>query len=185
MSLSDLASLGSFVSGVAVLASLIYLTLQVRQSERNQRAIAQQARASQLNDWNLRLADATLVESYYKGAYGDDDISLGQFRQFRMAFLAALLNLENSFLQHKAHLISDDVFDGVSSNAKIIFTRPGLRAMWKQSRSMHGTDFGRFLDQIISETPVATPRDDLADWMAAVVAEKKQAAQVADPASQF
>jgi hypothetical protein len=31
MSLSDLASLGSFVSGFAVLISLIYLALQVRQ----------------------------------------------------------------------------------------------------------------------------------------------------------
>jgi hypothetical protein len=32
MSLSDLAPLGSFVSGVAVLISLIYLSLQVRQA---------------------------------------------------------------------------------------------------------------------------------------------------------
>ena len=34
MSLSDLASLGSFVSGVAVLVSLIYLALQVRQPKK-------------------------------------------------------------------------------------------------------------------------------------------------------
>ena len=37
MSLTDLASLGSFVSGVTVLISLIYLALQVRQAEKNDR----------------------------------------------------------------------------------------------------------------------------------------------------
>jgi flagellar biosynthesis/type III secretory pathway M-ring protein FliF/YscJ len=52
MSLSDLAALGSFISGVAVLASLVFLffqmrqmTEQVRQSERNQRALMQQGRS--------------------------------------------------------------------------------------------------------------------------------------------
>ena len=45
MSLPDLASLGSFVSGIAVLGSLVFLYLQMRQigaqieqAERNQRA---------------------------------------------------------------------------------------------------------------------------------------------------
>ena len=38
MSLTDLASLGSLVSAIAVLISLIYLSLQVKQAERNQQA---------------------------------------------------------------------------------------------------------------------------------------------------
>ncbi len=38
MTLSDIASIGSLISGVAVLVSLAYLALQVRQTERNQRA---------------------------------------------------------------------------------------------------------------------------------------------------
>jgi hypothetical protein len=38
MSLSDLASLGSFVSGIAVVLSFVFLAMQIRQSARNQRA---------------------------------------------------------------------------------------------------------------------------------------------------
>jgi len=52
MSLSDLAAFGSFVSGLAVLVSLIFLLLQVRQTNRNQRALMQQgisARYLQMN----------------------------------------------------------------------------------------------------------------------------------------
>src|SRR5215472_17064452 len=57
MSLSDLASLGSFVSGVAVLASLIFLFFQIRQmpeqvkrSEKNQQAAVGQGRAAILTE---------------------------------------------------------------------------------------------------------------------------------------
>ena len=56
MSLSDLASLGSFVSGVAVLATLILVFFQMRQANLNQRSLMQQARASRA--MNLIMAQA-------------------------------------------------------------------------------------------------------------------------------
>ena len=37
MSLSDLASIGSFVGGAAVVVSFLFLGLQIRQGNRNQR----------------------------------------------------------------------------------------------------------------------------------------------------
>ena len=57
MSLSDLASLGSFVSGVGVLISLIFLYFQVRQvnaqvgqAEKNQQAAIRQERSAKVSD---------------------------------------------------------------------------------------------------------------------------------------
>jgi len=56
MSLSDLASLGSFVAGFAVLTSLVYLALQVRQSERNQQISIRHSRVSRTVELHLALA---------------------------------------------------------------------------------------------------------------------------------
>jgi len=39
ISLSDLAAIGSFISGVAVVVSFVFLAVQLRQNARNQRAI--------------------------------------------------------------------------------------------------------------------------------------------------
>ena len=57
MSLSDLAALGSFVSGLAVLVSLIFLYFQlrqvnrqVRQSEKNQLALMNQGVINRTSD---------------------------------------------------------------------------------------------------------------------------------------
>ena len=45
MTLADIADLSQVVASAAVVASLIYLAVQVGQSERNQRALIQQGRA--------------------------------------------------------------------------------------------------------------------------------------------
>jgi hypothetical protein len=172
MSLSDLASLGSFVSGIAVLASLVYLTLQVRQAERYQKAGVQQGRAARLVDTFLRLADSAMVNAYDKGADGDPDISATQLGQYRFFMRAAMFNVEDTFHQHKAGLIDDDVFAGTCSNIRTNAARPGWRAMWKQIRVSWGTEFRDFIDQIVVETPVATPADQLAVWLAAVALER-------------
>ena len=67
MSLSDLSALGSFVSGIAVLASLIYLILQVRQAERYQKASVQQGRAARLIAWSTDIAATEKMEAFKKG----------------------------------------------------------------------------------------------------------------------
>ena len=56
MSLFDLASIGSLVSGVAVLVSLVYLSVQVKKAERNQQASIRAAR----QDWLSRTIAARL-----------------------------------------------------------------------------------------------------------------------------
>jgi hypothetical protein len=61
MSLSDLASLGSFVSGVAVVATLVFLGLQMRQTNLNQRALMQQGRSARTADSMLRISEASEV----------------------------------------------------------------------------------------------------------------------------
>jgi hypothetical protein len=50
MNLSDLAAIGSLVSGIAVLVSLVYLAQQTRQNSKHTRALIQQGRAIQSAD---------------------------------------------------------------------------------------------------------------------------------------
>ena len=49
MTLADLASIGSFISGLGVLITLIYLGLQVRQAKLHQQGTIRQGRASRIN----------------------------------------------------------------------------------------------------------------------------------------
>ena len=63
MSLSDLASLGSFISGSAVAITLIFTLVQLRQNNRNLRAVMQQTRSDRYAEQILRPTEAFLCGS--------------------------------------------------------------------------------------------------------------------------
>ena len=66
MTLTDLASLGSFVSAVAVVISLIYLALQVRQNTRHSQALIQQGRAARISDAALKIAELRADDGFVR-----------------------------------------------------------------------------------------------------------------------
>src|SRR3954464_16022643 len=110
MSLSDLASIGSLISSIAVLVSLIYLAIQVRQAERNQQASIRQGRATRAVDIILATAEPALVEAMPKGACGAADLTPMQFGQFAAIYGAFLASAEDTWLQYKEGLLSEAVF---------------------------------------------------------------------------
>jgi len=63
MSLSDLAALGSFVSGVAVVVSFIFMALQMRQSNQNQKSLMQQGRSARTVDILMKMTEPGLSET--------------------------------------------------------------------------------------------------------------------------
>src|SRR5450755_4643097 len=94
MTLADLSSLGSFISGIAVLASLIFVGFQLRQNTQAVRATASQAHATNYHS----ITDAICVNedlariwlrglSHYEGLTEEDRLRFivftsGAFRFF-------------------------------------------------------------------------------------------------------
>jgi len=60
MSISDLAAIGSFVSGIAVAVTLVFLVIQIRQTNRNQRSLMQQGHLTMLVDASMRWAEPAM-----------------------------------------------------------------------------------------------------------------------------
>jgi hypothetical protein len=83
MSLSDLASIGSFVSAVAVVVTLAFLTLQMRQTNRNQRALMQQGRSARVADSVLKTAEPAMSERHTRGAAGDRSMTEAEVWSYR------------------------------------------------------------------------------------------------------
>jgi hypothetical protein len=179
MSLSQLGEIGSFVSGVAILTSLIFLYFQlrqinhqVRQAEKNQQSAIRQARASRSIGIALTGTNPSLADAFIKGAFGDEDISLTQHSQFSAVCRAIIINSEDTFYQHKDGLLDEASFVGFVAGMKGTMRYPGFRAQWKSVRRNHGTEFVEFMDKLVAETPVAPRVDILVRWAVSVGAEK-------------
>ena len=173
MALSDLASIGSFVSGVVVFVSLIYLSLQVRQAEKNQQASIRQGRTDRVVEINLKFSDPAVADAVDKGMTGAEDISRTELRQFRGFFRASFYNAEDSFYRHKEGLLNEAAFASYIASQRSAFILPGYRAAWKLTRNIFQAEFVEFMDKLLGEAPVLTISEDpLAQWKASVAKEK-------------
>ena len=177
MSFSDLASVGSFVSGFAVLVSLIYLSLQVKQAERNQQAAIRAARTSRIIDLMMGCTESSVAEAVVKGTRGAKDLSETQVFQFTSYGSARFFNAEDAFYQHREGLLNEFSIESVSDGLRVSFASPGLRAVYKRARNMLGREFVEFADALLSATPLAPDADLAVQFNADVAAERANTKQ--------
>jgi len=172
MSLSDLAALGSFVSGIAVLTSLIYLALQVRQSERNQQISIRHSRVSRSVELHLALADPAMADAWLHGSASPQEITQTEVSQFINLCRALFFHFEDSFYQRQESLLNDEAFETVVAGARFIARSPGVRAAWKIARPNFGGRFLDFMDGVVASAAAEPPVDlSLEAWKLAFAAE--------------
>jgi hypothetical protein len=172
MSLSDLASLGSFVSGLAVLTSLIYLALQVKQTERNQQISIRHSRASRIVELELALADPAVTDAWLHGSGSPQEITQAELGQFIHLCRALLFHFEDSFYQREEGLLNDDAFETVVAGTRLLARSPGWRAAWRVARPNFGGRFRDFMDGVVAGSAVEPPVDlSLEAWKVAFASE--------------
>ncbi|TFU03547.1 hypothetical protein EUV02_10315 [Polymorphobacter arshaanensis] len=172
MSLSDLVSIGSLLSSLAVLVSLIYLNRQVRQTDRNQQAAIRHGRSTRLVEILLAATDASLADALAKGLAGAEDISDTEVNQFIYYMNAFFNDAEDAYYQHESGLLNAEAFASFTASWRMALSTPGWRVAWKQRRALYHGSFGKFMDRIVAETPVRAVSSTVAQWKADVAAEK-------------
>jgi hypothetical protein len=110
MTLSDLSSLGSLVSALAVAGSLVYLGLQTHQAAKHTRALILQGRVERVVSHHLAIADSDLVSAWLienGDAPTEENI---RHRQFWLQGMAYDLSWEDTFAQYESGLLGGEQF---------------------------------------------------------------------------
>jgi hypothetical protein len=171
MSLLDLASIGSFVSGLAVLISLVYLNLQIRQSARNQRSLFLQGQAQRSMDFSIRMADPAYAPVWDKTLDCEGELTLTEYRQVRNLVIALARMTEEAYFQYREGLISQAVFEGIAGSLRPMFYFPRPRVFWRTTKIMFDPGFARIVDKMVEETPLSDGSTTLADFHRQVAEE--------------
>jgi hypothetical protein len=161
MSLADLAAIGSFVSGLAVLISLVFLYFQVRQmnfqaqqNARHTRALVFQGGAARASDQFLRMAEADLVAASIVGNGGVPTPEAIKRVQFEHMWRSHYISWDDNFSQHEAGLISDDLFGRLRSvMIEQLRGNPGYARLYADIVHQHSPDSGfhKFIDGALAE----------------------------------
>ena len=180
MSLSDLAALGSFISGVAVLISFVFLAFQMRQNAHNQRATVHNERTALTQDLTLALAgDKETSEIWHRGNAADPSLDITDTNRYYMIMLSIFWAYEEHFYQHRDGMIDESRWATTIRRLRSMSVAPGCRAAWRvASVRMFESDFADWVNKIMDETPAVSGSAVLANaWKEATRLELAAAAK--------
>ncbi len=153
MTLSDLANLSTFLSGIAVTASLIYLALQVHQNTKHTRALIRQGRASRAVTVTLAEAEAGMAAAIITANGGVATPERVQQQQYESFFYARLISFEDSFAQHDSGLMGKDGLELTRAMALRFYGQSGNRELWTRTKTP-GTKFTAFIDDVLAKAAI-------------------------------
>jgi hypothetical protein len=152
MSLEDLGNIGEFVAAVAVVISLVYLAVQIRQNTRSVRSATYQGLFDHIADFqNLFLANEKLGAVWSVGSSKPDSLSRGDRERFDLLVLRFFRQLETLHYQWREGLLNETLFRGWIHDSVRRAEQPGVQLWWDANRSIFGSEFQAWWDSTISE----------------------------------
>jgi hypothetical protein len=152
MSLSDLASIGSFVSGVAVVVSFLFLTMQLRQNTQSLRRAEGNATQSQISAFRLAIANNRDVAKVWVTGLSDggelDEIDSARFNTLMSETIWNYFHMWDRdqlgiWEAHEWKRLAPEV-------GQLLTTRRGAN-WWANGRLFCPPDYARAVDKTISD----------------------------------
>ena len=157
--LEALGNLGDFVGGVAVVVTLIYLAVQIRQNSRQMElnTASVQAAAYQAQLETTRLANMEIVRDKQLAEWTlispDELQNLDRADRFRLELLClgALRQRQHLFVQMQDGLVRSDLAATHDVGLRGLFGNPAMSELWSRSKTQFVPDFVRHVDGILSD----------------------------------
>jgi hypothetical protein len=148
MTLTDVASIGSLASGVAVLVSLIFVGVQVMQ---NTRAIRAQIHQNITDGWiGVCAISADHGRSFAEGLAADEKSFAAMPDEEKVVYMAAIFvffkHYENMYLQHREGFVRDEDWNAWVSHMFMYWRMPGVQLWWKARRDAFSPEFRNFIE---------------------------------------
>jgi hypothetical protein len=159
MTLEDLGNIGDFVGGIAVILTLIYLAIQIRQNTAQiaqngkiVKASAHQDYTALVHNFNSRLAaDREFAELWLKARDGIGDLDEIDRLRFTTTISSLFRLFENHHHLVEAGLIDPDQFAGYRRIMLGHLSRAGTREAWSLISMMFSNEFQSSVSAMINE----------------------------------
>jgi hypothetical protein len=152
MTLQNLYFITEIVGGIAIIGSLIFVALQVRQNTEAMRVEALERHADHFRILNLPISEnADMADIFRRGLEDLDRLDPTERVRFMALLTMAVRGWEKMFLVRKRRALDEGLWSGSHESFKSALTNPGLRAYWHIRRSTFCQDFRDYVDATIAE----------------------------------
>jgi len=155
MDLQSLGNLGEFVGGLAVIASLIYLALQIRQNTKSVRLQVEQA--IKRDTWDLRrsaIENPELAELFTKAMTDFDSLSPAERFRINMGIASNIEHHQQLFLLRNEGLVH---WKGWETGLRGYLGLEPCRRWWSSGREILRPEFVEYVEQHVLPTAGDAP----------------------------
>ena len=153
--LALLNAIGELVSAIAVVISLVYVGIQVKQNTKAVRnSTLQNIAETQLNVHALLAANGDLAEIVFNAATGaGSDQGVDKFR-FTSWMHMAMRSFENAYYQHKEGALNERNWQALCRQYGPILHAGFNKTYWNERGFMFGDDFMEFINKELLTKPM-------------------------------
>ena len=148
MNIMELGAIGELVGGAAVLATLLYLALQVRQGTRVARSQIHQE-SSRMSSELLIHTDRVVLDLVAKASHEPERLSESDWRVLRVQLVSVTNYYETLYYAWERGEVDADLWE--SRRFRVVSFIEPQKALWQQVKMGFGKRFRDFVDDVISE----------------------------------
>lgn len=145
-------AIGEIAGALAVIVTLVYLSIQVRQNTKASRLSAVQAASENSSRFSeLLAADTDLSELVWRGLRDPDSLDPVEARRFVAALNVFVRREAVSFFLHKEGVMPDELWAARIGALKGVLNQPGIKFYLEVGGPSLPEDFRDFLIKMTSE----------------------------------
>ena len=147
MTLQELAQIGGVIG---VVASLIYVAIQIRNNSRAVRAATyHQMSLGTASIWMLLAQNPELTSLFRRGFADIESLDPDERNRLMFMMMAYMRHNENAWFQHALGTLSTTDWHAVAADLDSVFVSPGARAMWPIIKNRSNEKFRAHVDAIV------------------------------------
>jgi hypothetical protein len=147
MNWDAVGALAELVGAVGVVASLVFVGLQVRQNTRSMRASTYDSLVRSNGDWiSALIQDPSLASAFETAVTRWSDVDVKDRPRVMYLLTQLFRHWENSFFQRRQGTLEPSLWATWEGIILSYFHQPGIQEWWKVRRHAYSAEFRAFLE---------------------------------------
>ncbi len=150
MNWNAIGAIGEIVGALAVVVSVLYLSIQIRTNTRSQRSTMQHSLHQETVSRMMAIAqDDVLAEKLLKADQSYDDLTIVEKTQIESFVRAVFRGFENMFLQHQRGFFDAENIAGMDEAIRRNVRPAYFERWWMRNRALFHADFQRKVEDLM------------------------------------
>ncbi|KJS39907.1 MAG: hypothetical protein VR74_00280 [Hyphomonas sp. BRH_c22] len=155
MNLDTVATIANIMASGAVVLTLVFIGLQLRQNAHLTRMAAAQTSAQLLSANLGRIAESAELAELVVREKGRESWTPAEFLRVSNFLSISFRHFEVLHTHRRYGIFEDELWEGSEARLRESLSNPGIREWWVECRPLYARSFVKYVDRLAAELEVA------------------------------